>query len=251
MPKLSEIKTSTDIKAIFKGEAGTRKSVESFYFPEPMYIFDFDGKTGGVAKKHRPKMDLEFDLYDFHNPKDLITALNRKMEDIQVHPGKYQTVILDSLSALVMKVLAYSMSFNPGGKSIGEIRLPEWDDFNAETNILSTIINFAKQITGNTILIAHVMPDNKGINRRLFTAGRAASSMLPALFNECYHFQQILDDKGNVRYQVRTTNTGIDFARTALNLPEVIDINEGGSLYKKVDEVRRLMDRTNDAVEIK
>ena len=241
MPKTSEIDLGGAIMAIFKGETGTWKSCSACSFPGPIYIFDIDGRVKSIRKVHPTRTDIEYDTYPMDGGFDrLADKLNRLQDNCP-----FKTVLISSLTNLAEMLIFYSLDQRGTGERKlntyirkGIIEMTEIEDFGAEARGMATIIaalqNVNKDRKAHVILEAHVLTveqrnlktQTTTISRTLVTAGRKVAAKIPTVFDEVWHFNPkpaIQEGKG-MGMQVITVNTGEDFARTALPIPQVIDI---------------------------
>ena len=228
---------------MFKGNPGTWKSTEALSFPLPQYWASWDRKMEALVIPMRnwkinPK-DIQYDDYDDWN------HARSKLEQFQVS-CPFRTLVIDSITSCADSALRQTMklkygttrkSGNEAGRRIAGIAINEIEDYMAEASALSELLSLTKDINRfhkvNVILIAHVIqaeyksPDGKtNFNRTIVTAGKRIAPKIPAYCGEVYHFdikKGFVDGKGG-EHVIYTTNTGDDFARTALPLPEEIVI---------------------------
>lgn len=244
MPKTSDIVLGGNITAIFKGKTGTRKTCAAATFPGPIYFFDFDGRMDPVKKMYPDRTDIEYDTYFPTDFKKVNTKWDRLMEG----RDKYRTVVFDSMTTFADCALEFARVNRSGGKQMIEGILPMSDisDYNIETSALTQLMYKLKMLSKSqnchVILIAHVLEVNSTdiitkqntVSRTLLTAGKKIAEKFPAVFNEVYHFEtESPSPNMPPKVIVRTDNSGIDFAKTALHLPTVMDITNK-SLYEEM-----------------
>lgn len=247
MPTM-ETQDPSVIFALLKGEPGTRKSTSALSFPGNQYWFSWDRKMQGLMIPMRnwgidPKT-IHYDDYDEWNKARI------KLESFQTS-CPYSTLVFDSLTSMADMTLRQTMKSKGGvtrksgaeaGKHIAGIAINELEDYNAESSAINELIALAKDIQSynftkgkviNIILIAHVMDvgykklDGSTVqSRTIVTAGKRVAAKIPAYCSEVYHFgikKGFVEGSGGT-YVCVTEHTGDDFARTALPLPQSIEI---------------------------
>lgn len=235
MPKTSDIILGGNITAIFKGKTGTRKTCAAATFPGPIYFFDFDGRMDPVKKMYGDRTDIEYDTFQ---PQDFV-LVNKKWDRLINGLDKYRTVVFDSLTTFADCALEFARNQRSGGKQMigGIIPASDISDFNIETSALTQLMyqlkRLSKQQGCHVILIAHVLEVNNTdiitkqntVTRTLLTAGKKIAEKFPAVFNEVYHFEtESPSSNAPPEVMIRTDNSGIDFAKTALPLPTTMKI---------------------------
>jgi len=250
MPTMESVTNNIHF-SLFKGEFGRRKSTQALTYPKPQYWFDFDGKMDALQLPMRhwgiKPTDINFDYYNNW------TKARIKMEAFQVS-CPFKTLIVDTITTSSDAMLRQVRQAKKGTKrksgalagiSIGDIDVQELEDFNAEAAGLVEMVALLKDIHKyhkiDIILIAHVIrTESKSldntitISRQIVTAAKKPAVKIPGACGEVYHFDTETDidiSKGG-KFNIKTSNTGEDFARTALPLPNVIDIGND-SLYEK------------------
>ena len=193
--------------ALFKGDSGTGKSVAALSFPKP-FVFDFDRKMPGIANKHFPLKQIDFETFDdIFEVTDRLKAFNDFCE--------YETLIADSFTSLA------NLTIESVGKVKGET-VPEMlqrvqdtknknkqlemmpiDYYGGEDRFCNFFISALKKLyskSGNpkhVIVIAHVItvdsaPDlkTKAVTRTrsIVSKGRKVGAWLPTEFDDAYLF---------------------------------------------------------------
>lgn len=235
--------------ALLKGDSGAGKSTGALSFPTP-YVFDFDDKMPAIALKHFPGKEVHYDTFSD------IFKVSEKIDELS-NFCPYETIINDSITSLVVKILN-SIGDIKGEKAIDllkrlrrtrtgneQLELMGYDYYNGETNFIQRYwIDAMKSLwarPGNPkhiLFIAHVMtnesaPDIKTkvitTTRRLVTAGRAVAAYIPAQFDDMWHFGYEIDFSTGTNKRLMMTDvcgveaTKIDSAKTAYKLPSKID----------------------------
>lgn len=245
-------KPSDGLLALFKGDSGTGKTTGALSFPEP-YVFDFDRKMPGIARKHFPQKDIRYDVFDD------IFQVSEQLNELRQH-CPYQTLIADSFTALA------NLCINSVGKVKGEsvpemlrkvqdtknknkqIEMMGYDYYGGEDRFCTFFIDSLKNLyiqDGNpryVIVIAHVIttessPDIKTklvtTTRSIVAKGRKVAAWLPTEFDDMYIFgleQQNPFETDKKKRVCITESYGEDFAKCSLDLPTTLDFTEG-SLY--------------------
>lgn len=248
--------------ALFKGESGTGKSVAALSFPTP-YVFDFDRKMPGIARKHFPEKNIQYDTFSlFQEVMDRVAELRQDCP--------YETVISDSytfLCSLLMNSIAHSKSDSVpqmlqrmneptkrGVKSTGvkTFEPMSMDYYTGEVRLSEWYIDQLKSLwiqPGNpkyVIITAHVLKVDPGPNifkpdapvtvtRDIVSKGKKAGQQLPAGFDDVYLFgyesPNAFKGEEKVRHICFTEAYGEDSAKCSLvGMPERLDFTDG-SLY--------------------
>lgn len=255
MPKkTSDIVIGGQITAIFKGKPGTRKTCAAATFPGPIYFFDFDGRMDPVKKMYPERSDIEYDTFLPKQFREANEMWDKLMNGLT--PTRYKTVVLDSITTFADGVLDFARSLRTGagedgkdkGKALAGGIIPQSDisDFNIESSGLTQLMYRLKELSArqkcHVIATAHVIETNQYdltsktnvVSRSLLTAGKKIAEKFPAVFNEVYHFEtKSPSPQSPPEVKVKTDNTGVDFAKTALPLPVELDITNK-SLYEEI-----------------
>ena len=253
---LSEHKPNMRHFALYKGEPGSGKSIQAATWAKlgPVYYFDFDGKIDAVwnffthvIKQPELLKNIEFDTFSTYN------EAAKKLEELIEIPNKYETLVWDTLTTSVDKLLTQVQKFKGDDpkkkdklKLVGDIQVSDVEDYNAESSALTRMVQAAKfEWKKNFVMVAHVVRvQNRALDgttttdTQLVTAGKKVAAKLPAYFNEIYHM--VGSDGGSLggkKYEVYTSATGIDFARTALPLNTKLDVTGNKFLYDYLKQV--------------
>lgn len=242
MPSYSDIIANPDqaLYYLFKGEPGVRKATHALSWPKPLYIFNWDQKSQfGLIPIKLWNLDPKEIFTD--NYSDWDTA-KKKIQEFQVR-CPYKTLVFKTITSLgdcvnqqtlKVKYGTTNQSGQEAGKRIGGIAVNTIEDFNAETAAFQELIKMTKDIKQhfkcNIILIAHVIQvDHKSptgvttFSRSLVTGGKKIAAKIPSQCDEVYHFNV---DKLGGNYEVLTSHSGDDYARTTLPLDNRITLGE-------------------------
>lgn len=245
MPTLNDVKMDA-LFTMLKGEPGTRKSTVALSYPTPQFWVSTDQKMEALilpAKRFGVDMrEIEYEDYvDWDKPRI-------KLEQLQVN-CKYKTIIVDSITSIgdamtrqVRKLKAKDNS----GKTIGNIPVSGFEEFNAESAAFQELIAILKDIHKfhhvNVILVAHILGVRKDNDanklthhsRIIVTGAEKISAKIAAYMTEVYHFniKPAFEADKEGSYGLMTVHTGNDYARTSLPLPQEILFNNA-PLYDK------------------
>jgi hypothetical protein len=251
---IDDYKIESHMFALFKGDPGTAKSPAACSWPEP-YVLDTDGRIASVANYYRGKKKIRYDTIINDFPK-----LNEKLEAL-LRYNPYGTIVLDGITTVARSLAALIFQARGAGVQrkkedgskreylnaatipgkFGGIAQLEIDDYKTENGGLIQTLDALRAIWSNgchIIVVAHVvtveMPQLKGgpkITRSIMTGGRKVAAEIPIYFNEAYHFN--CSTLGDRKYEIITRNTGDDWAKTALPIPDSIDFTNK-SLYEEI-----------------
>lgn len=250
--KLSEVKeTGTTILA--KGPEGSGKSHGLASWPGRTLIVDLDLRARSLVDTYKNREDdfeiEQFGPYEYEKFCDFWSALQDRCD--------YDNVFLDGLTALVRMLINYSLglrNFNNkmdkgmGKSEAAQIKIPQFEDWNAENNGLNKIIsigrNLSREKNVNFFMSAHLIETNikaptGGFMQRLLTGAKAVAHEIPGYFNEIWIFNAGPDDLGlSTRYSVRVRPSVDNKAKTTMKaLPDEFDFTDK-NLY---EEVKRLV----------
>lgn len=251
-----DAKPSDGALMLFKGDSGSGKSTAAFSFPDP-YVFDFDKKMPGVARKHFPEKNIEYDVFD-----DIFQVSERLVQLNENCP--YQTLIADSFTSLAN--LTIESIGKVKGESVPEmlkhvqdtknknkqIEMMPIDYYGGEDRFCTYFVNQLKKLQarpGNpkyVIIIAHVLtvdsaPDLKTKivtrTRSIVSKGRKVAAWLPTEFDDMYIFGVQQPDPFQQSTKVRrfclTESYDEDSAKCTLDIPTQIDFTDG-SLFDRI-----------------
>lgn len=248
MPTLDQ--ASIDVLfTMLKGEPGTRKSTQALSWPTPQYWISTDQKMEALTLPMKrwginPKEVTYDDYKDWSAPRN-------KLEQLQVN-CPFKTIVVDSITSIGdcmnRETIKQKRSSEGGGKKVGNIYVPGFEEFNAEASAFQELVALLKDIHKfhkvNIILIAHVVgqraksDDGNKLthhSRVIITGGDKISGKIASYMTEVYHFNIESDfnvDSGEGKFGLFTQHTGNDYARTSLPLERKILFNND-PLYDK------------------
>jgi hypothetical protein len=240
----ADVQLDQRLFCLFKGDPGSGKSIAAGSFPKP-YFIDNDGRMKSVINFWRPRgKEFEYDRFD-----DFLTT-NRRLEELYIS-CPFETIVYDGITTgadIILKTMIETRDAGAKKKLRGGIELLQIEDYGGEDRGLTTIINNLKALSFkwniNVIVTAHILTVEQtditkkvtSVSRTLLTAGKKVAAKLPVNFDEAYHFDvQTSMDMANPapKYTIVTSNTGWDWAKTALGLPLRIDFTDK-SLYDEI-----------------
>lgn len=230
--KLSQVVLDDWFRIIFTGEQGTGKSIAALSFPRP-YVFDLDGRVRSLVNYYGADAFPDADV-EYYGPEDYVRFVddfNRLVVDTN---SKYDTFVIDSLTAFARMVLNYSIGLRgkDKGKTKGIVNIVDIDDYNAEDQMISDLLATARQLKKkHFILTAHLLENFKG-KRTLLTGGRRIRSEATAYFDEVWNFYTDAQLSGKPKHFVSTVPIGVDNAKTALPLPPQFDWTNEKNFYQ-------------------
>jgi hypothetical protein len=264
MPSTLEEDEQNGLLALFKGEAGTGKTVAALSFPN-IYVFDFDRKMPSIAKKHYPGKDIHYDRFETTLEVDL------KLSHLK-NECPYETIIIDSYTGLG-KLVQMQTAWQKGeiGSAIFNLkRGKKRDTWDYYTNTVQYIGHFIDQIKllhmrhglpRHVLITAHVIryegaPDlihedkEEKVTefRSILCQGRKSAAILPTEVDNMFIFglKKNADPFADQKYGYfcTTVSFGEDAAKCSWDFPEVIDItNEPlyGQLFCKQTTEKNLV----------
>ncbi len=238
MPSLSNLDPELQF-VLIKGEPGTRKSTMALSYPGRQFWGSYDRKMQGIILPFK-LWKLPADHVDYEDYQDW-TNFRKKLEGFRAS-CPYNTIVVDSVTSMADMTLREILKDKGAGKTVGQIRVNTYEDFNGESSAIAEMIALLKDIQGyhnsvgkkiTVILIAHVIKADyskdgvTNVSRSLVTASKKVAAKIPAYCTEVYH----ADVKaglmpGVMNYRILTQHIGDDFARTSLGLPSEIIVND-------------------------
>lgn len=245
MASLENVSLDQGLFTLMKGEPGLRKSTCALSYPMPQYWISTDQKMEALVKPANmwglDRKLIEYDDYnDFDKPR-------KYLENLRVN-CKFKTIIIDSITSIgdcMTSQVKKAKKDDNKGKQLGGIIVSGLDEFNAEAAAFQDLIAVTKDIHKyhkiNIVMIAHVIAARKDNDanklthhsRIIVTGAEKISAKLASYMTEVYHFNIATsfnaDEEG--KYELLTSHTGNDYARTSLPLARKITFNDQ-QLYK-------------------
>lgn len=242
MPNAKDISVNTEwIKVMSVGESGEGKSTFAASFPTPGFVFDF----GGEIISYRGR-DFDYEQYEISAQgwnkfeADLVKlkkclAANLRMPDEEGKqlPGRYQTVVVDNVSAMtdvcMEKALQLDGKRSPTGGPIWNVH------YGMVKNLMEGRLRQLLNLECNLVLIAHLetIKDEDGavIGVEPSLTGRLSVDV-PAYFHEVYYHTHKREG-GETKWYIQTVPIGRNHGRSRLSgkerlLPDLVenDYNE-------------------------
>jgi len=242
MPSAKDVTVNTEwIKVMSVGKSGSGKSIFASSFPTPGFIFDF----GGEIISYRGK-DFDYEQYevssqgwgkyekDFSVLKKCIIEGKRWPDEngVQV-PGRYQTVIVDNVSAMTDLAMEKALQLDP---KRSETNGPIWNvHYQMVKNLMEGRLRQLINLDCNLVLIAHLdtIKDDKGAVIGVEPRMTGTLSVdVPAYFSEVYYHSSRREG-ASIKWVVQTVPIGLNNGRSRLSgkeriLPDLVenDYNE-------------------------
>ena len=232
MPNAKDLVIGDRQFCLYKGEPGTGKSVVAGSFPKP-FFFDMDGRMRVLTNRY-PGKDIVYESY-FSNFPGMMLKLGELLNYCD-----YETIVFDSLTSFSRTTMTHMIKSRVADAGNikkrlqrGGLDVSQLEDYGGETAAITQLLDAMRELNkkANVILIAHcvdVIERNTQtksvvVNRQLLTGGKKIAAEIPAYFDEAYHFYARPDlSGGNPDYFVATSAAGIDWAKTALPIPNEI-----------------------------
>jgi hypothetical protein len=247
MPKLSDVKIGGKFFGLFVGPPGSGKDIAANSWPGPIYNFDLDRRIDSVASMFGSRSDIEYDQF---GPDDYGRFWDKILQ-IKSGNAPAKTYILSSITALARMAINYSISIRGNkGNSKGIVQMTDISDYNAESRIISIVLDAFRgsNFKSNLIVTAHLVETNsrsldgsEGMQQRVLTGAKTIGAEIPAYFNEIYMFRKQSGMDGKSRFLMSTQGqaAGIN-TKTILPLPGEIDFTmkagEPG-LFQKIQTI--------------
>ena len=223
MPSAKDVSVNSEwLKVMSVGESGTGKSIFASSFPTPGFIFDF----GGEILSYKG-LDFDYEQYDV-SPQGWSSFETDFIKIRQaVKEGKYQTVIVDNLSAMTDICMEKSLQLDPRrSKTDG----PIWNvHYGMVKNLMEGRLRQLINLECNLILIAHLstIKDEAGavIGVEPNLTGQLSADV-PSYFHEVYYHTHKIEG-GETRWYIQTIHIGRNHGRSRLSgkkrlLPDLI-----------------------------
>lgn len=229
MPNAKDVSVNTEwLKVMNVGESGTGKSVFASTFPTPGFIFDF----GKEIISYRGR-DFDYEQYDISAAgwskfeKDFMEVKK------EVEAKKYQTVVVDNLSAMTDVCMERAMQLDPKRSPTGG---PMWNvHYVMVKNLMEGRLRQMLNLECNLVFIAHLdtIKDEDGAVIGVEPSLTGSLSVnVPAYFDEVF-YSAVRREEGQTRWFVQTVPIGRNRSRSRSSgkerlLPDILenDYNE-------------------------
>ena len=225
-PNARDVTVNTEwLKVMSVGESGTGKSSFAASFPTPGFVFDF----GNEIISYRGK-DFDYEQYELNAPgwakyeKDFVTVKKAVLE------GKYQTVVVDNISAMTDLAMEKALQLDPKRSATNG---PIWNvHYGMVKNLMEGRLRQLINLNCNLVLIAHIdtLKDENGaiIGVEPSMTG-SLSGDVPAYFHEVY-YHSTRKEGGDTKWVVQTVPIGRNHGRSRLSgterlLPDLVENN--------------------------
>lgn len=240
MPKASDITPDKNVSMLFKSGPGEGKTIAACSLAEfgPVYLAYFDKKVPVELFTFYTKIgrkdileNITYESFGSANVHEFLNTLYKFATDF-----RYIGVIVDSVTQLTSSAVNWSLGFD-GKRDPKKIETPDWDEYKVETSLVTQALDICKTLNGFNIWTCHPLPkmefsgSGKNItitkSNSIVTYGAKVGAMIPGNFTEIYHFGRdiVFSEAGMQNERVCITSAiGDDYAKTAFNLPEKINI---------------------------
>jgi hypothetical protein len=214
MPNAKDVTPDTEwLKVFVTGEYGTGKSIFASTFPTPGFLFDFGN---GV---------LSYEGLDFDYEQYLLSPigwdkLDRDLPIVKkaVQEKKYQTVIVDDVSAMTDVAMEKAMQLDPKRSPTNG---PIWNvHYQMVRNLMEGRINQIVNLSCNIVIIAHVdyvkdKDTGAVMDIQPMLTGQLAIKV-PGKFDEVYYATSRREDNAT-KWYMQTVPIGMKKARSRLS----------------------------------
>lgn len=221
--KLSDIKTTDNMKVLIYGNSGVGKTCAACSWPTPILYLDFDNKVDSAAafysadKKRLEEIEVR-DLsakLDQDPIEELLRIIDKELIPQQKAGAmKYKTLVVDSLTTFSAAVLAHIVKTNPGVKRVitKQGQQPGMQDFGILKREFARLIPGILSLPMNVIMLAHIKVDRDETTGELVRGPHmdgSFASELPVYFKEVYRMyvegkKYLAQTQSDVRYNCRT-----------------------------------------------
>jgi len=251
MPSAKDVTPETEwLKIMSVGESGEGKSIFASSFPTPGFIFDFGGEIISYQG-----LDFDYEQYEissmgwgrFEIDLGKIKKCIREGTRINGSEGKYETVIVDNLSAMTDVCMEKAMMLDAKRSPTGG---PIWNvHYGMVKNLMEGRLRQLLNLECNLVLIAHLatIKDEAGavIGVEPSLTGQLSADV-PSYFHEVYYHTHKREG-GETKWYIQTVPVGRNHGRSRLSgkkrlLPDLI-LNEYSELVayltgKKIKQKR-------------
>ena len=223
MPNAKDVTVNSEyLKVMSVGESGMGKSVFASSFPTPGFIFDFGGEI--LSYKGR---DFDYEQFDV-SPQGW-TKFERQFIEVKkaVADKKYQTVIVDNLSAMTDLCMEKAMQLDPKRSATNG---PLWNvHYGMVKNLMEGRLRQFLNFSCNLVFIAHlntIHDDNGAVIGVEPSLTGQLSADVPSYFDEVY-YHSTRKEGGDTNWYIQTVPIGRNKGRSRASgkerlLPDLI-----------------------------
>lgn len=224
MPNAKDVTVNTEwLKVMSVGESGTGKSSFASTFPTPGFVFDF----GGEIISYRGK-DFDYEQYEVSakgwGSYEQDFAKIRK----EVIEGKYQTVVIDNVSAMTDLCMEKALQLDPKRSATNG---PIWNvHYGMVKNLMEGRLRQLINLECNLVIIAHLATIKDEEGAVIGVEPRMTGTLsydIPAYFHEVY-YHSTRKEGGDTKWFVQTIPIGRNHGRSRLSgrerlLPDLVE----------------------------
>lgn len=233
--KLSEVKTSENLKVLVCGPPGSRKTCFAVGFPYPMKVLDFDNKVNSAAAwyvndKERLDNVEVVTLGRRLDGSDPVVELMKIIDELaaQQKAGamKIKTLVIDSATTFSSAVLGHIVKTNPGVKRVASAQGVQagMQDFGILKREFARLIPGLLSLPINVVMTAHIKTDRSELTGEIIRSPIMDGSFaqeLPIYFEEVYC---VTVKDGKAMAQTRPDNV-YNFCRSQIpGLPAQVEL---------------------------
>jgi len=231
MPSAKDVNVNTEwLKIMSVGESGEGKSIFASSFPTPGFVFDF-----GEEIISYQGLDFDYEQYEisamgwgkFEVDLGKMRKCLRENVKIDGAPGRYQTIVVDNLSAMTDVCMEKAMMLDGKRSPTGG---PLWNvHYGMVKNLMEGRLRQLINLECNLVLIGHltVLKDDEGavVGVEPSLTGQLSADV-PAYFHEVYYHTHKREE-GETRWYIQTVPIGRNHGRSRLSgrarlLPDII-----------------------------
>lgn len=210
MPSAKDVTVESEWLKVFSvGESGTGKSIFASSFPTPGFVFDF----GDEILSYRG-LDFDYEQFDI-SPQGWVkfekTFIQVRKD---VSEGKYQTAVIDNLSAMTDVCMEKALQLDPKRSATDG---PLWNvHYGLVKNLMEGRIRQILNLNCNLVFIAHLSPikdeDGAIVGVEPSLTG-TLSGDVPSYFDEVY-YHTTRRKGGDTHWLIQTVPVGRNKGRS-------------------------------------
>ena len=236
MPNAKNISIDTEwLKVMSVGASGSGKSVLASTFPTPGFVFNFGSEIISYAGEDFDYQEYELSAAgwgkyekDFGTLKKCLQEKKRFPEDGKQEDGRYQTVVIDNVSAMTDLAMEKALQLDPKRSATGG---PIWNvHYQLVKNLMEGRLRQLINLECNLVLIAHLDFEKDEEGNIIDVGPRMTGTLsvdVPSYFSEVY-YHTTRKEGGETRWVIQTVPLGKNHGRSRLSgkkriLPDLID----------------------------